>query len=135
MTLLELTVVIMVLLGLISVLFIGARAWKRGSDRAGCVVTLRNVQVAARSYQNMYGYNYGGRPYAEGGTQDIAAHLFAKGYIDSKVYDQSRGLQKCAGGGGYTCPLPDIFPEAGELYMTCSLSGTDDHAPASHAGW
>lgn len=135
MTLLELTVVIMVLLGLISVLFIGARAWKRGSDRSGCVVTLRNVQVAARSYQNMYGYNYGGRPYAEGGTQDIAAHLFAKGYITSKVYDQSRGTQKCTGDGTYTCPLPDIFPEEGQLYMTCSLSSSDKHSPASSTGW
>ncbi|MBC7981098.1 MAG: prepilin-type N-terminal cleavage/methylation domain-containing protein, partial [Armatimonadetes bacterium] len=34
MTLLELTVVILVLLSLISILFIGARAWKKGSDRA-----------------------------------------------------------------------------------------------------
>ncbi len=33
MTLLELTVVILVLLSLIGILFIGARAWKRGSDR------------------------------------------------------------------------------------------------------
>ena len=135
MTLLELTVVILVLLGLISVLFIGARAWKRGSDRAGCVVTLRNVQVAARSYQNMYGYNYGGRPVAEGGTQDIAAHLLAKGYIDQKVFDQSQGTKKCAGGGTYTCPLPDIFPEDGQLYMSCSLSSSDNHAPASRTGW
>lgn len=31
MTLLELTVVILVLLSLISILFIGARAWKKGS--------------------------------------------------------------------------------------------------------
>lgn len=38
MTLLELTVVIMVLLSLISILFIGARAWKRGSDRTGCIL-------------------------------------------------------------------------------------------------
>ena len=35
MTLLELTVVILVLLSLISILFVGARAWKKGSDRAG----------------------------------------------------------------------------------------------------
>ncbi len=34
MTLLELTVVILVLLSLISILFIGARAWKKGSAPA-----------------------------------------------------------------------------------------------------
>jgi prepilin-type N-terminal cleavage/methylation domain-containing protein len=53
MTLLELTVVILVLLSLISILFIGARAWKRGSDRAGCLIVIRNVQVAMRGDQNM----------------------------------------------------------------------------------
>ena len=46
MTLLELTVVILVLLSLISILFIGARAWKKGSDRAGCIMQIRNVQLA-----------------------------------------------------------------------------------------
>jgi prepilin-type N-terminal cleavage/methylation domain-containing protein len=53
MTLLELTVVILVLLSLISILFIGARAWKRGSDKAGCLIVIRNIQVAMRGDQNM----------------------------------------------------------------------------------
>ena len=53
MTLLELTVVILVLLSLISILFIGARAWKKGSDRAGCILNIRNVQQAVRGYANM----------------------------------------------------------------------------------
>jgi prepilin-type N-terminal cleavage/methylation domain-containing protein len=46
MTLIELTVVILVLLSLISVLFIGARAWKAGSDRANCILNIRNFQTA-----------------------------------------------------------------------------------------
>lgn len=53
MTLLELTVVILVLLSLISILFVGARAWKKGSDRAGCIVNIRNTQQAVRGFQNM----------------------------------------------------------------------------------
>jgi len=53
MTLLELTVVILVLLSLIAILFVGARAWKRGSDRAGCIMNIRNVQQAARGHMNM----------------------------------------------------------------------------------
>ena len=52
MTLLELTVVILVLLSLISVLFVGARAWRRGSDRATNIMNLRNIQQAVRSEQN-----------------------------------------------------------------------------------
>lgn len=54
MTLLELTVVILVLLSLISILFIGARAWKKGSDRSANVLNLRNTQQAMRGHQNMY---------------------------------------------------------------------------------
>jgi prepilin-type N-terminal cleavage/methylation domain-containing protein len=59
MTLLELTVVILVLLSLISILFIGARAWKEGSDRAANIMNIRNVQQAMRSHQNMNGLNEG----------------------------------------------------------------------------
>jgi len=55
MTLLELTVVILVLLSLISILFVGARAWKKGSDRAANIMNIRNVQQAVRAHQNMNG--------------------------------------------------------------------------------
>lgn len=53
MTLLELTVVILVLLSLISILFVGARAWKKGSDRSANILNVRNVQQAVRGYENM----------------------------------------------------------------------------------
>lgn len=135
MTLLEMTVVILVLLGLISVVFIGARAWKRGSDRASCIITQRNVQMATRSYQNLYDYNYGGRPYAQNGTQDIVEHLYAKGYIEANLYNQIRLSKTCAGGGHYKCPVPDVFPEMGQLFITCSLSASDEHVPNTNAGW
>ena len=55
MTLLELTVVILVLLSLISILFIGARAWKKGSDRSANILNIRNVQQAVRGHANMHG--------------------------------------------------------------------------------
>lgn len=135
LTLLELTVVIATLLALVSVLFVGSRAWKRGSDRTCCILALRNMQIATRSYQNLYGYNYGGHPYADGGTQNIAQHLHSKGYIESSIYNQSRGVQKCPSGGNYDCPLPDIFPMEGQLYMQCSLAVTENHMPAKHAEW
>lgn len=53
MTLIELTVVVLVLLSLISILFIGAKAWKKGSDRAANVMNLRNVQQAVRGHAAM----------------------------------------------------------------------------------
>jgi prepilin-type N-terminal cleavage/methylation domain-containing protein len=52
MTLLELTVVILVLLSLISILFVGARAWKKGSDRSANIMNIRNTQQAMRGHQN-----------------------------------------------------------------------------------
>ena len=55
MTLLELTVVILVLLSLISILFIGARAWKKGSDRSANIMNIRNTQQAMRGHENMKG--------------------------------------------------------------------------------
>jgi type II secretory pathway pseudopilin PulG len=59
MTLLELTVVILVLLSLISILFIGARAWKKGSDRSANIMNLRNCQQAMRGHANMNQLNTG----------------------------------------------------------------------------
>ncbi len=59
MTLLELTVVILVLLSLISILFIGARAWKKGSDRAANILNIRNVQQAVRAHTNVRGMSIG----------------------------------------------------------------------------
>ena len=59
MTLLELTVVILVLLSLISILFIGARAWKKGSDRAANILNIRNVQQAVRAHANVRALDLG----------------------------------------------------------------------------
>ncbi len=135
MSLLELTITILVLLGIISIVFVGAHAWKRGSDKAACILTLRNIQMATRCYQNLYNYNCGGRPCAENGSQDIARHLYDKGYIEQKLYEQSIGLEPCPSHGSYTCTHRDIFPEPGELFMTCSLADSEDHQPSSCANW
>ena len=59
MTLLELTVSILVILALVTMLFIGARAWKRGSDRAANLINIRNCQQAMRGQQNMRQLNSG----------------------------------------------------------------------------
>lgn len=53
MTLIELTVVILVLLSLISIIFIAARAWRRSADRSANIMNIRNCQQAMRGEQNM----------------------------------------------------------------------------------
>ena len=129
-TLIELTVVVVVLLSLVSIVAIGSRAWKRGTNRSICIMNLRNVQMAVRSYQNMHGYYDGGSPVSEYGTQDIARHLLEKGFIGSGLYDQAKGARPCPGGGTCGCETPHVFPLAGDLYMKCSLAATEDHQPA-----
>jgi type II secretory pathway pseudopilin PulG len=135
MTLLEMSVVIAVLLALTTVLMIGAHAWKNSSDRAGCILHIRSIQLAVRSYQNMYGYNAGGMPYAENGTQDIAVHLHNKGYISAAQYSAVLGSEPCAGGGTYERDRPDVFPPVGTLYIGCSLSQTKAHELSAGVEW
>ena len=135
LTLLELTVVILVLMSLVAILFIGARGWKNGTDRATCILKIRNVQIATRSYQNLYGFTAGGLPFASGGTQNIGAHLFEKGYIEQETYENTQGTKPCPGNGTYSTPFPDVFPQVGALYMVCSLSNPSNHVPQIHADW
>ena len=119
MTLLELTVVILVLLSLISILFIGARAWKKGSDRAGCILNIRNTQQAVRGHANM-------RQLAIGATITPATDIYGtSGYLNTPA---------CPAQGTYTTGT--AVPAIGTLFITCSLAGgTDLHVPAAYADW
>ena len=122
MTLLELTVVILVLLSLISILFIGARAWKKGSDRAANILNIRNVQQAVRAHANVRGLLEG-------------AALASSDIVGSGKYLNS-----------VTAPNTDItyaygsaVPAIGTLYLTATYaSGTStDYQPAAttYAEW
>jgi prepilin-type N-terminal cleavage/methylation domain-containing protein len=119
MTLIELTVVILVLLSLISVLFIGAQAWKEGSDRSQCILNIRNAQTAGRSFQNM--------------NQKAPGDAFTAA---TDVYGSGKFLETaptCPSAGSYTWAT--TIPAVGTLFMTCSLSGTKNHVPGSISGW
>lgn len=135
LTLLELTVVIAVLLALATVTMVGARAWKRGSDRAGCMISMRNIQASVRSYQNLYGYNPGTIPMAQDGTQSIADHLLAKGYIADNLHEMIKGQRDCPGGGTYQIDQEEVFPLHGELYVTCSFSSSRRHTLPTGRDW
>jgi type II secretory pathway pseudopilin PulG len=138
MTLLELTVVILVLLSLISILFIGARAWKKGSDRAGCIMNIRNVQQAVRGHANMTNLSIGA------GLASTAI-IGTNGYLGNNPTCPTDGL-----GYQYDSTVPPI----GTLYAECTTYGgqgdstatavtgqpstaptTLEHFPATHADW
>ncbi|MEP4077878.1 type II secretion system protein [Haloferula sp.] len=134
-TLLELSVVIVVLLSLSALLMVGAHAWRRGSDRAACVINIRNVQTSVRSYQNLYGYNPGTMPYADNGTQSIAKHLYRKGYITDRLNESLTGDRECPGGGSYDIPQEEVFPPVGKLYLSCSLESEQKHQMPNSPQW
>jgi prepilin-type N-terminal cleavage/methylation domain-containing protein len=123
MTLLELTVVILVLLSLISILFVGARAWKKGSDRSANIMNIRNIQQAVRGHQNM-------RNLAEGAalTNDVIMSA-----------DGSTGYLKTptppAGLAAYT--TGSVVPEIGTLYVTNHFDHVDYGftTPDDYADW
>ena len=129
MTLLELTVVILVLLTLISVLFIGARAWKDGADRSNCILNIRNFQVAVRSYANM--------------NQIDDAEVIARGDIVGvgKFVDAE---PVCPGGGNYSTgdityvegSLTAANDPATDTFLTCDYADSGEpHVPNSVIGW
>ena len=104
MTLLELTVVILVLLSLITILFIGARAWKRGADRSANILNIRNVQQAVRGHANMRNLNIGDAL----ASTAIVSSDGATGYMKTPTPP--------AGLAAYTY-LADV-PDVGELYIS-----------------
>lgn len=125
MTLIELTVVILVLLSLISVLFIGAKAWKDGSDNSNCVMNIRNFQTGARSYANL--------------QPEVATPTTA---VDKAAVYTFMAVAAA------TCPKTktDTYTAAGNygdapgtVFLTCSNGdgGSNPHAPttAQAANW
>ncbi|NNC88131.1 MAG: prepilin-type N-terminal cleavage/methylation domain-containing protein [Akkermansiaceae bacterium] len=128
MTLIELTVVILVLLSLISILFVGARAWKRGSDRAASILEIRNVQQAVRSFQNINNYNPGdagviGAADIFGPDAFIAVNPTTEGHPAGTAYS-------------YAIAAPTDCPALSTLYMTVT-GGLDAsyYMPADITGW
>jgi hypothetical protein len=101
-----------------SVMFVGARAWKRGSDRAGCIMNIRNVQQATRSYQNMNGLKIGD-------PLPIAKIIGPGQFIETNP--------KCPAGGAYT--YSKKIPKIGDLACECEHAQSENHTPASHGDW
>jgi hypothetical protein len=111
----EITLIAMVVSGLLGFSFY---AWRRGSDRAACILNQRNVQQAVRSYQGIKGLCIG----------DVIdwAEIIGPGKFLYRV--------DCPGGGTYR--FANRHPAIGTLAMECSLCDKPHrHVPASHADW
>lgn len=123
MTITELAVIILVLLSLISILLVSARGWKRGSDRACCIINVRNCQQAIRAYANVTQLAPGAA-IPNGGTRG------------SVVMDYVLKSPVCPGGGKYDGIELTTIPPEGVVLMECSFGdGTENHLPPSHQEW
>lgn len=127
MTLLEMTIVIMLLLSLTSILFVGSKAWKKGADRSANIMNLRNVQLAMRGHSatNDIVQEDAGPPAVAGGAVTRAA-IF--GAADDGVGGYLRfpaAIQSVT----YTTPR-QINTATGVLYLQASATG----APVAATG-
>ena len=133
MTLIEITVVILVLLTLISVLFIGASIYKRGADRAACILNIRNIHQAVRADQNLTNKT----PDAANGMGGDTLTLIDVIYSTATVENYLVAPTCPTDGGIYT--KTDRYPSTGTAAVTCLTNGDGvglgDHFPADIQGW
>ena len=118
LTLIEVTLVVAVLLGLIGVVFIGATSYKEGANRSMCILHISQVQKAVRAYQNIYEKNFGDT------------------LLESTLVGAGRMLEIspiCPSGGTYT--WRGTIPPLDAAYLTCSLAASNDHEPMNTLGW
>lgn len=109
------SVTTLTMLSATSTLFVGARAWKKGSDRAACIMNIRNVQQAIRGHQNMNNIKEG----ATINWNEIIGGDDA--YLPQPV---------CPAGGTYT--FLKVYPKMGEVACSCSHA---DHVPVGTSTW
>ncbi len=96
----------------------GVVNWRRGSDRASCILNIRNVQQAVRSHSGVKGL------------------IIGDPIVWSEILGPVRYLSRpsCPAHGTYR--FLDTVPKVGELAMECSLcKSVEKHEPPSHADW
>lgn len=132
MTLIEITVVILVLLTLISVLFIGANIYKKGADRAACILNIRNIHQAVRADQNLNNKN--------AADPDVTPPIAGDTLTRTDIIGTGKYLEtepKCPTDAAiYT--LVGNYPKTGTVAATCANNSSAtglNHAPDSTEGW
>lgn len=144
MTLVELSVVIFVMLGLISVTFLGASAWKRHADRTTAILLIRNTQMGVRSHTRLEGLT------DTTIVSDLPEQIFGENKYVPNGTDRSTGIQKPDGefpdhprsseNFGFVAADGTIIPALGVLYICTGGSGgvadpTYNPIPAQYDQW
>ena len=153
-TLIELTVVILVLLTLIGVLFVGAQIYREGADRSACILNIRNIQLAVRSNQNLdetinqgEAIDFTNQIFAIVAGPEVPAVTDGNGNVitpgtpaipASAAADNYLVRPICPLTGGVYNLVPN-YPVVGGVVATCADNGmgngTGDHFPTRTVGW
>ncbi len=97
----------------------GFLVWKRKEDRRVCLLYIRNMQQAVRSYCGMHGLR-------EGDPLDLANFVGPGKFM--------RNEPKCPAGGKYR--FLGKIPLEGELALECSLCNSPyNHKPEKYSDW
>ena len=108
MTLIEISLVIALLLGLIAVVFLGIGSYRKGSDKAKCKMQLAAAQKAVRSQANFQ-------------NLDQAAT-----FATTDAFGPGKALENeptCPSGGTYT--WVGVIPAIGIAYGACDFTDPD----------
>lgn len=121
MTLLEIALVVALLLSLIAILFLGIAAYKKGADRAKCLIQLSAIQKVVRSYQNTYDMLAGSALVHS--TTLMGAGLYFETVLNCPDTDTPGAYNYMA-----------VIPVPGTAYATCTLAGGSTiHNPSATA--
>jgi hypothetical protein len=101
----------------IPVFFVGARAWKKGSDRAACIITQRNIQQAVRYHQSHHGL-------APGAPLDMKAVISEYQLEVTMTCPTGQALE-----------ISKTIPPTGELAVKCPHAHDLGHEPTVHSDW
>jgi type II secretory pathway pseudopilin PulG len=127
MTLIEITVVILVLLTLIAVLFIGANIYKKGADRAACILNIRNIQQAVRADQNLNNKREGEPIYG-----NIMDSQVGTGGLTDQYFEEEVLCPEDTEAVGYTWASAN-YPVLSSTAVSCAID--TNHAPNDTSGW
>ncbi len=143
LTLIELSLIIVVLLGLIGVMLIGVNAFRKGSDRTASILIIRQAQQGMRAHCGIENYRGTFAP-------DLAIHVFGENKYVSNGVDSATGEPKADGElpshpvrgqfFGFTAGDSNVIPALGSLYIcTGGASGLANKdynpQPFRYEGW
>ena len=133
-TLIELTVVIAVLLGLIGILVIGVQAFLDGQRRAACILNINTAQKAVRAFANLNELNVGDTV-PNLALEENGNPLVETGLLVVFPECPNNGVYTLTGGGAIP---PFSTSTTGDAFLQCDFTnpaGDATHIPKDTTGW